>query len=139
MKFPTLVTGLVALTLAAPAVAGGDPAKGEKEFGKCKSCHTVEAPDGTTILKGGKTGPNLYGVIGSPAAATGFKYGAGLKAAAEKGLVWDEANFAEYVVDPGAFLKAYTGDAAAKSSMTFKLKKGGADIAAWLASVGPAN
>lgn len=134
-----LALTLAALSLATPALAAGDPAKGEKEFGKCKSCHTVEAADGTVIVKGGKTGPNLYGVIGRAAGSTEFKYGASLKAAGEKGLVWDEASFAEYTVDPGAFLKTYLADDKAKSNMTFKLKKGGEDIAAWLASVAPAN
>ena len=38
--------------------------RGEKEFNKCKACHTIQAPDGTDVVKGGKTGPNLYGVVG---------------------------------------------------------------------------
>ncbi|WP_323042148.1 cytochrome C [Gemmobacter sp.] len=134
-----LALTLATLALAAPAFAEGDPVKGEKEFGKCKSCHTVEAADGTVIAKGGKTGPNLYGVIGRAAGSTDFKYGASLKAAGEKGLVWDAASFVDYTVDPNAFLKTYLADDKAKSNMTFKMKKGGEDIAAWLVSVAPAN
>lgn len=137
MKSTAVATVLSVLALATPALAA-DIANGEKEFGKCKSCHMVVAPDGTAIVKGGKTGPNLYGVIGRAAGAEDFKYGASLKAAGEKGLVWDTENFAAYVVDPAKFLKEYLGDSKAKSSMTFKLKKGGEDIAAWLASVAPA-
>ena len=136
MKHAFLATA-AALILATPALADGDAAKGEKEFGKCKSCHMVVAPDGTEVVKGGKTGPNLYGVIGRAAGSTDFKYGASLKAAGEKGLVWDAASFAAYTVDPAKFLKDYLGDDKAKSNMTFKLKKGGEDIAAWLASVAP--
>ena len=35
----------------------------------------VQAPDGTDIVKGGKTGPNLYGVVGRKAGSEeGFKY-----------------------------------------------------------------
>jgi cytochrome c len=137
MKTALFAASLVAISAAAPAFAA-DIANGEKEFGKCKACHMVVAPDGTEIVKGGKTGPNLYGVIGRAAAAEDFRYGASLKAAAEKGLVWDVANFAAYTVDPAKFLKDYLGDSKAKSSMTFKLKKGGEDIAAWLESVAPA-
>jgi cytochrome c len=129
---------VASLAVSAPAYAEGDIAAGEKEFGKCKSCHMVVAPDGAEIVKGGKTGPNLHGVIGRAAGSADFKYGASLKAAGEKGLVWDAESFAEYTEDPAAFLKKYLGDDKAKSNMTFKLKKGGEDIAAWLASVAPA-
>ena len=135
MKMTRLATALAAFALATPALADGDIAKGEKEFGKCKACHAVEAADGTVIVKGGKTGPNLYGVIGRAAGSTDFKYGSGLKEAGEKGLVWDVETFEDYVEDPSKFIKDYTGDKAAKSNMTFKLKKGGEDIAAWLVSV----
>jgi cytochrome c len=137
MKFQYLAPALAALAFAGPALAG-DIEKGEKEFGKCKSCHMVVADDGTEIVKGGKTGPNLYGVIGRAAGSTDFKYSASLKAAGEKGLVWDEASFVEYTADAGKFLKDYLEDPKAKSSMTFKLRKGGEDVAAWLASVAPA-
>ncbi len=137
MKSTLLASAVAALAMAIPAHAQ-DVAVGEKEFGKCKSCHMVVAPDGTEIVKGGKTGPNLYGVIGRAAGSVeGFKYGASLKAAGEKGLVWDAASFAAYTVDPAKFLKEYLGDDKAKSNMTFKLKKGGEDIAAWLTSVAP--
>ena len=136
MKSTLLASAVAALAMAIPAHAQ-DVAAGEKEFGKCKSCHMVVAPDGKEIVKGGKTGPNLYGVIGRAAGSTDFKYGASLKAAGEKGLVWDAASLAAYTVDPAKFLKEYLGDDKAKSNMTFKLKKGGEDIAAWLASVAP--
>lgn len=139
MKFTAFAAALAAVSLATPVLAEGDVAAGEKEFGKCKSCHMVVAPDGKEIVKGGKTGPNLYGVIGRAAGSTDFKYSASLKAAGEKGLVWDAASFAAYTVDPAKFLKEYLGDDKAKSNMTFKLKKGGEDIAAWLASVAPAT
>jgi cytochrome c len=130
---------LFASLLASPALAG-DPAAGEKAFNKCKSCHAIVADDGTEIVKGGKTGPNLYGVIGrAVASAPDFKYGDGILAWAATGAVWDEASLAAYTVDPTAFLKEKTGDAGAKSKMTFKLKEGGEDIAAYLASVKPAS
>lgn len=126
---------LVALVMAGPALAAGDAAKGESEFKKCKACHSIIKDDGTEIVKGGKTGPNLYGVIGRAVASTDFAYGDGIKAVGASGLVWDEALLAAYVADPTTFLKEKTGDAAAKSKMAFKLAKGGEDIAAYLASV----
>lgn len=129
---------LAAFAAATPAFAEGDIAKGEKLFKKCKACHMIVNGD-EVIFKGGKVGPNLYGIIGRAAAATeGFKYGKSLTAAAEAGLVWDEALLAEYAKGAKAFLKTYLDDDGAKSPMTFRLKKGGEDVAAYLASVAPA-
>ena len=134
MKLLTTAT-LAALALTAPAFAG-DAAKGEADFKKCKACHMIVADDGTEIQKGGKTGPNLYGVIGRTVASVAdFNYGESIAAVGAKGVVWDEAMLAVYVADPGKWLKEQTGDAAAKSKMTFKLAKGGEDMAAYLASV----
>lgn len=99
----------------------------------------IQADDGTDIVKGGRTGPNLYGVIGRQAGtADGFRYGDSIVAAGAAGLVWDAANLAEYVQDPKKFLQTYLDDKGAKSKMSFKLKDGGADVAAYLASVAPA-
>ena len=127
---------LSAVILAAPAFADGDAAKGEADFKKCKACHSIIAPDGTEIQKGGKTGPNLFGVIGRAVASDpDFKYGDGLLAVGATGAVWDEASLAAYVADPGAWVKEKSGDDAAKSKMSFKLATGGEDVAAYLASV----
>lgn len=133
----TLMTTAALFALSAPVFAG-DAAKGEKDFKKCKSCHMIVADDGTEIVKGGKTGPNLYGVIGRTAGTADFKYGDSIVAAGAAGLVWDETNIVAYIADPKAFLVETTGDAGAKSKMSFKLAKGGEDLAAYLASVGPA-
>lgn len=137
MKATLIASALATLALGTTAFADPDIANGEKEFGKCKTCHMVVADDGTEIVKGGKTGPNLYGVVGRAAGSTDFKYSASMKAAGEKGLVWTIETMDEYTHDATAFLKTYLEDPKAKSSMTFKLKKGGADIAAWLESVSP--
>ena len=133
----SLIATTALLALSAPAFAG-DAAKGEKEFKKCKSCHMIVAADGTEIVKGGKTGPNLYGVVGRAAGTADFNYGDSLKAAGTAGLIWDETSIAAYVADPKGFLVEHTGDAAAKTKMSFKLAKGGDDVAAYLASVAPA-
>jgi cytochrome c len=135
----TLIASLALASLAAPALAG-DAAKGEAEFKKCKACHSIIADDGTAIIKGGKVGPNLYGVIGRQVGSVAdFAYGDSLKAAGADGTKWDEAMLAAYVVDPAAWLKTKTGDDGAKSKMSFKLAKGGEDVAAYLASVKPAQ
>jgi cytochrome c len=135
----SLIAGLALATLAAPAFAG-DAAKGESDFKKCKACHAITADDGTAIQKGGMVGPNLYGVIGRQIGALpDFKYGESIVAAGADGTVWDEASLAIYVADPTAWLKTKTGDAGAKSKMSFKLAKGGEDMAAYLASVKPAQ
>ena len=65
----------LAMTLAAPALAGGDPAEGEKVFKKCKACH----PD--------------------------FKYSAAMTEAAAGGLVWTEENLDKFLKKPKDFLK----------------------------------
>lgn len=133
MKKIILTFAVFALTT--PALAAGDATKGESDFKKCKACHSVIKDDGTEVVKGGKTGPNLYGVIGRTAGTvTGYTYGDSLVAAGAAGLVWDEAQLVTYLADPAAFLKEKTGDAAAKSKMSFKLAKGGEDIAAYLAA-----
>lgn len=137
IKF-TAIAALATLSLAAPSFAQ-DAAKGEAEFKKCKACHSIIGDDGTEIQKGGKVGPNLYGVIGRPVGSyPDFKYGDGILAAGAAGLIWDEAMLAAYLVDPGKWLEANSGDPKAKSKMAFKLAKGSEDVAAYLASVKPA-
>ena len=138
MKAMTLVAALAATALGTAALAG-DAAKGEKEFGKCKTCHGIVADDGTEIQKANKAAPNLYGVIGRQAGSTDFKYGESIVAAGEKGLVWTEELLVEYLADPRKVLRTYLDDNKAKSNMAFKLAKGGEDIAAYLVSVGPAT
>ncbi|EAQ04932.1 cytochrome c family protein [Pseudooceanicola batsensis HTCC2597] len=130
----TIAAALAAL--AAPAYSDGDAAAGENEFRKCKSCHEIATAD-ETLVRGGKTGPNLYGVVGRTAGTVeGFNYGDDLVRAGEAGLVWDEAQLAAYMEDPRAFLRDYLGDNSARSRMTFRLRKGSEDVAAYLATVG---
>lgn len=140
MKLAT-ISGAIAIAFALPAFGqDGDVAAGEKEFRKCKACHMIQSADGEDIVKGGKTGPNLWNIVGRKiAAAEEYKYGDGLLKTAEANpdLVWNEEELASYVTDPNAWVKEKTGDSGAKTKMTFKLRKGQADIAAYLASVSP--
>lgn len=131
-----ILSAIGALTLATPAMAV-DPAAGEADFKRCKSCHAITAEDGTAIVKGGRTGPNLFGVIGRPVGSDEeFRYGKGLTAANEAGLVWDETNLAEYITYPNGWLETVLDDPGAKSKMTYKHRKGAEDMAAYLASLG---
>lgn len=130
------LTAVALMITAAPAFAEGDAAAGEKGFNKCKSCHMVVSPAGDTIVKGGRTGPNLYGIAGRTAGTVdGFRYGDDLVKVGEAGLAWDETTFVQYTKDPRKFLRETLGDNSAKSKMTFKLRSGAEDIYAYLVSV----
>ncbi len=134
---------LLATAFAFPAFAEshsmGDAAEGEKAFGKCKSCHAVVDDAGEMIQRGGKTGPNLYNVVGRQAGGLeDFKYSDSIVAAGVAGLIWDEETLAAYMADPTDFLRTTLDDQKARSKMSFKLRKGGEDVAAYLASVSPA-
>lgn len=146
MKFVT-VTALAMALFSAPAFADGhatgDAEAGEKVFKKCKSCHSIIDAEGEAIQKGGKTGPNLYGLYNRVAGTNedfGKKYGKSLVAAGEAGLTWNEADFVAYTADPKKFLATYLDDKKARSKMSFKLKKeaDSANVWAYLVSVGPA-
>jgi cytochrome c len=133
-----LILSSTVLALAAP-VRAGDAKLGEATFQKCKACHSIIAGDGTVVQKGGKIGPNLYGVIGRQIGSfPGFTYDSDTVAVGADGTKWDEAMLAAYVADPTAWLKQKTGKPGAHSKMAFKLATGGEDVAAYLASVAPA-
>ena len=135
---------LVMLTMAALAFAGtaraADPAAGEKVFARrCASCHSIVAPSGDTIVKGGKIGPNQFGLIGRTAGTmAGFEgYGPDLVAAGKGGLVWGEAEIVAYLEDPRAYLREKTGNAKAATRMAFKLRDltERENVAAYLATI----
>lgn len=129
-----IALAFAAAGLSSAALAQGDPVAGEKEFNKCKSCHMVVSPSGEEIVKGGRTGPNLYGVIGRQAGTyPDFRYGPSTIAAGEAGLVWTEETLIAYVPDPAAFLKEFLGDSGAKSKMAKQRVKDLESLAAFLA------
>jgi cytochrome c len=77
-------------------LAQATPADGEKVFGKCKACHTIE--------QGGanKVGPNLWGVVGADKASKeGFAYSAAL--AGLEGS-WTYEALDAYLADPKGFV-----------------------------------
>jgi cytochrome c len=134
-----LMIATAAMMLAGSGAAfAQDVEAGEREFNKCKSCHMIVADDGTQIVRGGRTGPNLYNIIGRQAGSVeDFRYGDALVAAGEAGLVWDEESFVAYVQDPRGYLREYLDDPSARSKMSYRLRSGMEDVYAYLASVSP--
>ena len=132
----TTALGLIGFGLltAGPSLAG-DAAAGEKIFGKCKACHSIVDASGTVVVKGGMIGPDLFAVVGRTMGTfPDYAYGDSMKAAGVAGGIWTEDLIAEYVVDPSAFLQKTLNDPKAHGKMAFKLKTGGADVAAYLAT-----
>jgi len=137
LKALFLTTFVATGALSTAAYAAGDAAAGADTFKRCKSCHGIVDGD-NTIVRGGRTGPDLFGVIGRQAGTfEGFRYGDDIVAAGDAGLVWTEEAIAEYVADPTAYLRTFLGDDSARAKMTFKLRSGGEDVAAYLATFSP--
>ena len=85
--------------MAAVEALGGDAAKGEKVFRKCKACHQVGADAKN------KTGPLLNGIVGAAAAANEeFKYSDAIKTAAEGGLVWSPEELVGFLTKPKDYM-----------------------------------
>lgn len=129
-------TFLLAMTGA--ALADGDAEAGQKAFTLCKACHSVIAPSGDVLVKGGKVGPNLYGIIGRQVATVeDFKlYGEAILAVGATGLVWTEDELEDYMTDPNTWIKDKTGNPDSKSKMTGKTAKNQENIVAYLLSLG---
>ncbi|MGB0411822.1 MAG: c-type cytochrome [Pikeienuella sp.] len=114
----------LAALVASPVLADGHAAKGEKiVHTKCKICHSIYNGD-DVILKGGKIGPNLFGIMGRTAGhAEGYDHSKTLIEAGDEGLVWDEANLAEYIRGTKPFLSAFLGrEDEIYSRMSYRVK-----------------
>ncbi len=134
-KSALMAVSAASMTLAGWAAYAGDPEAGEAQWRQCRSCHMITAPDGDVIQRGGRVGPNLYGIIGQQAGAVdGFRYSAELVQAGNDGLVWDEESFVAYVEDPTGFIREFTGDSSARSPMNFQMRSGAEDMYAYLAT-----
>lgn len=136
MRIKQIAPALALLPMLTGAAHAADPAAGEADFKRCKACHAITAPNGSDIQKGGKTGPNLYGVIGRQVASVkDFRFGESIAAVGATGLVWDEENLAAYITDPATWLEEQLGDGKVKTKMTYKHRKGAEDMAAYLVSL----
>lgn len=133
MRTMTVLTA--AALMASPAFAG-DPEAGEREWRQCRACHMIVDDAGNDIQRGGRVGPNLYGIIGRTAGTVeGFRYSPDMEAAGAAGLVWDLDSFVAYVQDPTGFLREYTGNSGARGSMAFQMRSGAEDMFAYLESL----
>ncbi len=117
----SVATGAVTLAVfgavLAPSFAqtSGAPAA----FAACRACHTTN--------KGGKNGlgPNLYGIIGKPAASVpGVSYSAALKGSK---LKWDEKTLDAFLANPskkvpGTRMPIGTPDPAKRAAIIAYLK-----------------
>jgi cytochrome c len=92
-----LVAGLT--SLAGPATAAGDAARGEKLFMgflRCNNCHSLEP--GVT-----KVGPTLAGLFGRKAgSAEGFTQYS--EAMMNSDVVWNKENLNKFLTDPQKFI-----------------------------------
>lgn len=91
-----IVAGAATVSSTGVALAGGDADLGKKVFNKCIVCHDA-------ARNRNKVGPSLLGVVGRTAGTLesyGTRYSEAMVAAGEDGLVWDEANLAEYLHAP---------------------------------------
>lgn len=96
----SLITAALTLGLAAPALAEGDPAAGEKVFNKCKACHMVGEDAKNRV------GPVLNGIVGNPVGAVeDFKYSDVFQSMAAEGRVWTEEELSVYLAKPGDYAK----------------------------------
>ena len=101
--FTRLMTAsALTLGLAAPALAEGDPAAGEKVFNKCKACHMVG--EGAK----NRVGPVLNGVVGGPVAAVAdFAYSDVFREKAAAGAVWTEEELAALPCQPAQICQGH--------------------------------
>ncbi|MGX0877550.1 cytochrome c [Roseovarius sp. MBR-154] len=122
MRYNPWVIPVLAVWLSSPAIAA-DAERGEQIFRDCRTCHSVIDETGQPVVRGGRTGPNLYGVIGRHAGSVpGFHYSSSMETAGQSGLRWNEADFVIYVKDATAFLRDYLDDPEARGKMAYKLR-----------------
>lgn len=98
-KWLLFVGCLLISPIAAAEAAEGDPARGEKLFRACVSCHEI----GPNARNG--VGPHLDGLFKRSAGSLdGFKYSSAMKTRGQEGLVWNEATLDLYLKKPRAYV-----------------------------------
>jgi cytochrome c len=149
LSITALAAATAAMLAAAPALAQdaeidltatGDAAAGETAFRQCQSCHVVVNADGETLAgRNARTGPNLYSVVGRVAGVVeDYRYSNIIMEAGEGGLVWDEAAFVAYLLDPTGYLQEVTGsNGRGKMSYRIRDEQDGIDLYAYLAQFSP--
>ena len=85
---------IIALSSFDARAEEGDATAGATVFKKCAICHIVESDKN-------KVGPSLNGLFGRKAGThPDFAYSAGMKAAGDGGLIWDETTLRDYLHNP---------------------------------------
>ncbi len=96
LRTAILLASAAVLDLGSGAVAG-DPARGERIFQYCYSCHSVQP--GETNLQG----PHLAGIIGRPIAAQdGFDYSPAMRSFTARESTWSEELLDRFAAEPEA-------------------------------------
>ncbi len=109
----------------------------ERLWANCRTCHAITAPDGTQLARGGRSGPNLYGLAGRPIGSDpAFRlYSNALASLGASGRQWNEGDFVAYLANPDQFLQAATGDPSVQSDMHVDMRQGGAALWGYLQSL----
>lgn len=121
------LAGLLALSFLLPSgvLAQGDVDKGEKEFKKCKACHSIDE-DGKN-----KTGPNLWDVMNRGVAQKeGYKYSKALTKWAEENPEWTPELMDAWLTNSKKLVKG------TKMNYRNNKEKSRTDIVAYLQSMG---
>lgn len=136
-----LIISAAVIALSAPAaIADGhaDPEAGKRKFGKCVACHVVKDDSGKNLAgRSGRTGPNLYQVVGRQAGSLeGFRFKKSIVVAGQAGLIWTEEEIAKYLMNPTQYMRDVLDSSSARSGMSFRLRdeQEALDVAAFLAS-----
>jgi cytochrome c len=91
MRASALIATIALLSAAGAARADGDPARGEKRFEECATCHTLER--GVNNV-----GPSLFGLFGRKAGEIAdFRYSPALK---RSGIAWTPQTLDTFIADP---------------------------------------
>ncbi len=74
--------------------------RGRSLFAQCSRCHELDP------LRANRIGPNLFSILGRPAAALqDFRYSQGMRAAAQDGLVWSRDALDRFIADPRSVVR----------------------------------
>jgi cytochrome c len=91
MRARVLIGAIVLTAAAGAARADGDPARGEKRFEECATCHTLER--GVNNV-----GPSLFGLFERKAGEIAdFRYSPALK---KSGIAWTPQALDTFIADP---------------------------------------